>query len=121
MDTKKSLLKFIDMDQYHITTTQYSKDLSITTDAQGNVLQKIAGKYRDEFEWENGRMVSSRNTYDGVLYFEEKFIRDETGKLISYENSKGSKVTYHSREVIVSLEDIAKSIGCDVKDLRIKN
>ena len=87
-------------------------------DSDGNVIY---------YEFSNGNWYKREFDSDGKeIYFEssdgywEKREFDSDGKEIYYENSEG-KIRYNRpKDNILSMEDIAKKINVDIKNLKIK-
>ena len=68
-----------------------------------------------------------KNKDGNVIYWEAsygtwiKYERDELGKEIYYEKSDGFIIDNRPKQVELTLEEIAKKMGINVKQLRIKD
>lgn len=99
----------------------------ITKDSKGNVVhRKDSDGYESWYEYdENNNEIHYKNTNGYEVWYEY----DENNNIIHTKNSFGSEAWYDSRGnrisnpnlvTEVTLEDIAKKFGVDVKSLKIK-
>jgi YD repeat-containing protein len=99
----------------------------ITKDSKGNVVHlKASNGYERWYEYDEKNNQIHLKDSDGFEYWKEY---DENNNLIHYKDSNGYEVWYDSEGIRipnpnlvteVTLDQIAKKFGVDVKSLKIK-